>query len=103
MARRRIVLLHPSLLADMLRGWPRGAGMVREYGVWVESDAPADLRIVGCGWDEMKGVIRLAVESETFDDIPEGVFCPEWQPTYTRHLDPMTEYQAAMAVLRPRA
>jgi hypothetical protein len=97
MARRRIVLLHPTLLAEMLRGWP---AMTRApVGVWVESDAPADLRVVGCGFDEARNVIRVVVESETFPDIPDGSFYPEWQPLFTKHYDEMTAFEAAMAVL----
>lgn len=97
MARRRIVLVHPSLLADILRGWP--AMTSTPVGVSVTSDAPADLRVVGCGWDESRGVVRLAVESDEFDDVPEGVFAPEWFPTFTKHLEPMSRIEAAMAVL----
>ena len=97
MARRRIVLLHPTLLADVLRGWPQMT--TTPVGVSVTSDAPADLRVVGCGWDEVAGVVRLAVESEAFDDVPDGMFAPEWQPVFTKHYDEMTAYEAAMAVL----
>ena len=98
MARRRIVLLYPSLMAEVLRGWP--AMTASPVGVTVSSDAPADLTVVGCGWDESLRVIRLAVESEEFDDVPEGCFCPEWEPLFTKHYDEMTVYEAAMAVLR---
>ena len=98
MARRRIVVLHSSLLAEILRGWPAMTAI--PVGVSVTSDAPADLTVVGCRWDEVRGTIRLAVESEEFDDVPEGCFCPEWEPLFTKHYDEMTVYEAAMAVLR---
>lgn len=99
MARRRIVLIHPSLMAEVLRGWPRM--YADPIGVTVSSDAPADIRVVGCGWDEGRHVIRLAVESAEFDDVPDGCFAPEWNPQFTKHLDPMTRYEAAMELLRP--
>ena len=97
MARRRIVLIHPTLIADLLRGWP--ALTKNPTGVYVTSDAPADIRVVGCGWDEKANVVRLAVESEAFDDVPDDQFAPEWQPVFTKHYDEMTAFEAAMAVL----
>jgi hypothetical protein len=97
MARRRIVLIDPEVVADVLRA--DGRLTARRVGERVTSDAPDDLTVVGCGWDETRQQVRIAVESSTFDDIPDGVFAPEWTPLYTRHYDEMTEFEAAMAVL----
>ena len=95
MARRRIVLIEPLLMARWLQGYSP------EPGESWTSDAPADLTIVGCGWDETRNVMRFAVESSTFDDVPDVYFAPDWTPTFTTHT--MSKFEAAMAVLRPSA
>ena len=59
--------------------------------------------MIGCGWDEGTNCIRIAVESEAFDDIPDGMIAPDWRPLFTVHSDPMTMFEAAMEVLRPSA
>ena len=41
------------------------------------------MEIVGCGWDERKAIIRLAVESSEFDEVREGDFSPDFTPTFT--------------------
>ncbi len=92
MARRRIVLVEPMMLVVWMQG-----GALRP-GETVTSDAPADLTIVGCGWDEVRGVVRLAVESSEFDDVPDGHFAPGWTPRFLS--TQMSPYEAAMAVLR---
>jgi hypothetical protein len=100
MARRRIILLNTDVVVAMLRGnWPRvnPNNWVRE----ITSDIPADLRIVGCGWDESRNIVRIAVESETFDDVPDGQFAPEWEPVYTFH--EVTEFEAAMMLMGRKA
>ena len=100
MARRRIVLIDSGFMERILR-----ADLV-PHGAWltaITSDSPADIRVIGCGWDERTNCVRLAVESESFDDVPDGQFAPEWRPQFTIHSDPMTRYEAAMAVLRPSA
>ena len=48
----------------------------------VESDVPADLRIVGVTDDPYRGVAYLHCESETFQPVPEGSTPPEWTPTF---------------------
>lgn len=96
--RRRVVVLHPSLLAEIMRGWPAMTAI--PVGTSVTSDAPEDIRVVGCYWDDRTSTIRVAVESEAFDELPEGVILPEWSPTYTRHYDEMSAFEAAMRVLR---
>ena len=100
MARRRIVLIDPSFMARILRA------DLLPHGAWITaltSDAPRDIRVIGCGWDERTNTVRFAVESEEFDDVPDGQFAPEWRPMFTVHSDPMTRYEAAMTVLRPSA
>lgn len=98
MARRRIILMQPDWFAQILiDGGPAfrsGPTLVES----VTSDCPADLRIVGCGWDEARNLVRVAVESETFDEVPDGYFAPEWTPTYTSHV--MTRFEAALEVLK---
>jgi hypothetical protein len=101
MARRRIILVHPLLLAEMLRGWPAMTSL--PVGVSVTSDAPADMRVTGCDWDHVRRTMRMVVESAEFDDVPDGAFCPEWMPVFTKHYDELTRYEAAMTVLRPSA
>lgn len=95
MARRRIIELRPEFLTDLLRGWTALSGSLLTTGV--TSDVPPDLRIIGCGWDEGRHVVRLAVESSTFDDVPDGMFAPNWEPAYTAHY--MDRFEAAMEVL----
>lgn len=103
MARRRIILFSGRLMADVIRGDAILGGPIAkdEWVLSITSDVPADLRVVGCGWDERTNSVRIAVESSTFDDIPDGYFAPEWTPTYTRHA--VTEYEAAMALLGRKA
>jgi hypothetical protein len=91
MARRRIVLIAPFLLEEWMRG------LALRPGESVASDAPADLKIVGCGWDEQRNEVRLAVESSAFDEVADGMFAPTWSPVFTTHR--MSEFEAAMAVL----
>lgn len=98
MARRRIITVYPDLVVRWLQ--QDGTAVAMTPGVWIKSitsDCPADLRIVGCGWDEARGVMRIAVESESFDEVPDGCFAPEWTPTYTQHF--LSRYDAAMEVL----
>ncbi len=98
MARRRIITMEPALMASiMVSGDASGFSKDKERVYEVTSDVPADLRVVGCGWDEQRSILRIAVESATFADVPDGRFAPEWTPTY--HVDVLTEYQAAMLLL----
>jgi hypothetical protein len=101
MARRRIILLNTDVVVTMLRGeWT----LAVDHDRWIRevtSDVPADLRIVGCGWDESRNIVRIAVESETFTDVPDGQFAPEWVPTYTAH--EVTEFEAAMMLMGRKA
>lgn len=97
MARRRIILVDASLMAHLVSG--------RSFGTWTSgmilksltSDCPSDMRIVGCGWDEKRNVLRLAAESEEWDDVPDGYFAPEFTPSYTTAT--LTKFEAAMEVL----
>jgi hypothetical protein len=77
MAKRKILLIEPLLLAEMLRGHDMEE---------LRTDFPADAVIVGCGWDETRNYVRLAVESETFDEVPDGYFAPDLSVTITRRV-----------------
>lgn len=51
----------------------------------LESDWPPDARLRGAEWSSDRRVLRLLVESATFDEVPEGNFPPNWDPTFTVH------------------
>jgi hypothetical protein len=77
MARRKILMVEPALLCGMLRGHDMEE---------LRTDFPADAVIVGCGWDETRNYVRLAVESESFDEVPDGYFAPDLSVTITRRV-----------------
>lgn len=83
MARRKILLVTAEVFADMLRGHDMSR---------VETDFPADAKIIGCGWDEQTQSIRLAVECPSFDEVPDGYFAPNLNVAITRHVT----YEAAL-------
>lgn len=72
--RRAIIEIDPEVLVGMLRGHPATE-------VW--SDVPSDMTIIGCGWDETRHRVRLAVQSVEFADVPDGTFAPDFTPTFT--------------------
>jgi len=77
MARRQILVIEPMVLCEMLRGHDMSE---------VRTDFPADAVIVGCGWDVTRNMLRLAVESESFDEVPDGYFAPDMNITITRRI-----------------
>lgn len=99
MARRRIILIDAGLMVQWLQ--QDGHAISPSSGAWVKSitsDCPDDLRVVGCGWDELRNQIRIAVESAEFDEVADGYFAPEWTPAYTAHY--LSRFDAAMEVLK---
>ena len=62
----------------------------------ITTNVPDDMQIVGCGWDETRGVIRLAVESETFDEVEEGMFAPMFRPVVTLRI---SEFDAILRLV----
>lgn len=87
--RRKILELDPNVLCGMLQGHDMSE---------VRTDFPPDAKIVGCGWDERRNYIRLAVESASFDDIPDGFFAPLMTVTATSRL---SELEAVLRLVRP--
>lgn len=51
----------------------------------IETDWPADAKIINCFWDGARAQVVLTIHSETFDIVPEAAMIPEWSPTITRH------------------
>jgi hypothetical protein len=89
--RRAIIEIDPPSFAAMLRG---------HDAVMVTSNVPADAVIVGCGWDEHRHLIRLAVESEEFDDVPDGHVAPSFNVIMGTRLPGESErFLAAMELL----
>jgi hypothetical protein len=49
------------------------------------NDIPDDLRLVGMALDYTPNVVLLLVESQSFDEVPEGAAVPEWHPNVTTY------------------
>lgn len=50
----------------------------------VDSDVPADIRIVSIDLEPARRVLWFTVESESFADVPESNVIPQWTPSFTR-------------------
>lgn len=90
--RRKILEVSADLVAGLLPGWHDLMSLT--------TDAPKDIKIVGCGWDETKNTIRLAVESETFDEVEDGRFAPYLTLTVTQR---RSELDAVIHLLTPES
>jgi hypothetical protein len=89
--RRAIIEIDPATFVGMLRG---------HSAIEVASNVPADTVIVGCGWDENRRIVRLAVESSEFDDIADGMFAPNFDVImWSRFPSETDRFTAAMELL----
>ena len=77
MARRKVITVSAYMVANMMRGHDM---------MEIRTDVPADMVIVGCGWDETRNSIRLAVESEEWDEVEDGMFAPDFTPIVTMRI-----------------
>jgi hypothetical protein len=66
-----------------------GALLTREFDGFdrhMTTDLPADLRVVHVMESpDHLGIIRFYIESESFDDVPEGDIVPRLDPHFTLH------------------
>lgn len=86
--RYRIVEIDGPIIESLFHGWQMSE---------VTTDAPDDLQIVNGEWDINRGIMKLVVESETFDEVPVGHMIPPWSPTYTSRA---SELEAVLSLVR---
>lgn len=90
--------ISPELFTDLFSG----EGYERTYTVR-KNALPNDARIIYCRWvDETGGRVRLLIESETFEDVPDDMEPPRLLPiisTITGAIDDTLE-RAALEVER---
>ena len=90
-SRRKILHVAADVMVEMLHGHKMCE---------VVTDMPSDAVIVGCGWDESRNTVRLAVESETFDEVEDGYFAPDFDLHLTWR---RSELEAAIHLLTPES
>jgi hypothetical protein len=73
--KRKRLRITPDLLADFL---------VSPVPPGISTDAPLDLRIVGCCWLLDDDVIELIVSSDSFAEVPTGEVLPLMKVTFHR-------------------
>lgn len=79
--RLAIVWVSPTFVLGMLGGHPMSR---------VETNLPADARVLGAFIDQARNQIGLRVESASFDDIPEACIIPDFNLIATKSIDELT-------------
>lgn len=79
--RRAWIEMTTVILEEWLTG--RGDGP----DTWVTSSLPDDLRVVDVAFLDWRrpDVLRITVESASFDEVPEAGTLPRCEPIFTRH------------------
>jgi hypothetical protein len=81
-ARRiRALRIQPSLLIHLI-AWPRKSEHLTSTGM------PDDARFLDAHYDYERRMFLVYVESETFEEVPEGETPPELDVVFTVHYDP---------------
>ncbi len=73
------VLVSGDLFAEL---WKSGE---RHYRI--ENGIPDDAKVMGVFFNSLRNVWEIALESPSFDEVPEGVIPPELPPVETTTLD----------------
>lgn len=81
MARRKLLRVSAQLLVDMCKGNPSP----RYYEV-TENALPDDARAVGGEYGSMWDVFDVAIESDAFQDVPDGASLPILSPPVFREV-----------------
>ncbi len=77
--RTAILLVASDFIADIVRNGER------HYRI--ENGIPDDAKVVGVRHDPLRNLWEIALESPSFDEVPEGVMPPELPPVEARYLD----------------
>ncbi len=69
--RRRLLLLHPDVVLDMLKDSHAGRAMkILEHAL------PDDVQFLGCHFAWERNMFAIAIESESFDKVAQGCHLP---------------------------